>query len=189
MHQPSPFHLIIIKPKLLTVTAILVIGIALISATSHALMGPGLTTATPFTAYLNGTFPGQLTDSWQWTAAYTGTGLNQIITARKVPGTDLMAFGSIDGRIYTFDFHATNPTAVLIGDIAPATTYLNNRYGLKGIAFHPEYGQAGSPNREYIYVAYMGANTTRRLSRFRIPANTGLLDVNSELIMIDQLVP
>lgn len=164
---------------------ILLLGIA----ATPMIMGPGITSAEPFTGYLNGNFPNQLPSTWQWTNAYTGTGMNNVITVRKIPGTNVMVFGTTTGKIYRFDFDAASPSPVLIGDIANGTPFTNNRFGLKGIAFHPEFGQAASPNREYVYITYMSNDTKRRLSRFKLLASTGQLDLASELIMIQQIVP
>ncbi|MEL7533755.1 MAG: PQQ-dependent sugar dehydrogenase, partial [Bacteroidota bacterium] len=158
-------------------------------AAAPMITGPGLTSAEPFSAYLGGAFPNQLPSTWQWTNAYTSTGMGSVITARRIPGTNVMVLGTIAGKIYRFDFDQASPSAVLIGDIANGTPFTNSRFGLKGIAFHPEFGQLGSPNREYIYITYMSNNTHRRLSRFKLLASTGQLDLTTELIMIQQIVP
>ncbi|MEO0899984.1 MAG: PQQ-dependent sugar dehydrogenase, partial [Bacteroidota bacterium] len=115
--------------------------------------------------------------------------MRKMITARRIPGTMKMAFADVFGEIYSWDFSDPNPSKVLLGDIDPSGTYTNNRFGLKGIAFHPEFGQSGSPNREYIYVSYVHHDTKRRISRFNISASTGLLDNSSELVMIELVTP
>lgn len=169
----------------LIIALVLLLGIA----AAPMITGPGLTSAEAFSGYLGGAFPNQLPSTWQWTNAYTSTGMGQVITARRIPSTNVMVMGTVKGKIYRFDFDQANPSALLIGDIANGTPFTNNRFGLKGIAFHPEFGQAGSPNREYIYITYMSNNTHRRLSRFKLLASTGQLDLNSELVMIQQIVP
>lgn len=158
-------------------------------AAAPMITGPGLTSAEPFTGYLGGAFPNQLPSTWQWTNAYTGTGMGSVITARRMPATNVMVMGTVQGKIYRFDFDQASPSAVLIGDIANGTAFTNNRFGLKGIAFHPEFGQTASPNREYVYITYMSNDTKRRLSRFKLLTSTGQLDLSSELIMIQQIVP
>ncbi|MEL6853201.1 MAG: PQQ-dependent sugar dehydrogenase, partial [Bacteroidota bacterium] len=173
------------KSLLWGATLLILLGIAAAPMAS----GPGISSADPFTGYLNAAFPNQLPSTWQWTNAYTGTGMSNVITARRMPGTDIIVFGTTAGRIYQFDFAAASPSAVQIGDIANGTPFTNNRFGLKGIAFHPEFGQLGSPNREYVYITYMSNDTRRRLSRFKLLASTGQLDMSSELIMIQQIVP
>ncbi|MEL6841747.1 MAG: PQQ-dependent sugar dehydrogenase, partial [Bacteroidota bacterium] len=162
---------------------------ALLLAAAPLLNGPGISSATAFNGYLNNTFPNQLPSTWQWTNAFTSTGMTQVITARRIPGTNVMVMGTVQGKVYRFDFNQTSPSAVLIGDIANGTPFTNNRFGLKGIAFHPEFGQTGSPNREYVYITYMANNTQRRLSRFKLLTSTGQLDLNSEQVMIQQIVP
>ena len=171
------------------VTMVLIGGVLLLMAFSELLVAPGLNQPTPIAAYLNGNFPEKLTEDWVWTTQYASTGMLNVITARRIPSTNKMAFGSFEGKIYTFDFDAINPNPVLIGDIAPAGGFLNSRYGLKGLAFHPEFGQAGSPNRGYIYISWMTTATKSRLSRFTIPDGALSIDLSSELVMIDLLVP
>ncbi|MFK7924378.1 MAG: PQQ-dependent sugar dehydrogenase, partial [Bacteroidia bacterium] len=173
------------KGLYLGISLVLLLGIA----AAPMINGPGLSNAEAFTGYLGGAFPNQLPSTWQWTNAYTATGMGSVITARRIPGTNVMVFGTVPGKIYRFDFGLANPSPVLIGDIANGTPFTNSRFGLKGIAFHPEFGQIGSPNREYVYITYMNNDTKRRLSRFKLLASTGLLDLSSELIMIQQIVP
>ena len=68
------------------------------------------------------------------------------------------------------------------------------------MAFHPEFHQAGSPNRGYVYVYYSyspnpvpGPNappfdtpTYDRLSRFTVPDGSLVADPNSELVLVNQ---
>src|SRR3954470_22448529 len=69
--------------------------------------------------------------------------------------------------------------------------------GLLGLAFHPEFGRAGSPNRGYFYVAYnynarpspgpdrppIETPTFNRLSRFTVPDGAEVADPDSELVL------
>lgn len=67
--------------------------------------------------------------------------------------------------------------------------------GMLGIAFHPQFGQAGSPNRGYIYIWYnyrptgntvsVGVNYNR-LSRFTLADGADTIDPASEFILINQ---
>jgi uncharacterized repeat protein (TIGR03806 family) len=71
--------------------------------------------------------------------------------------------------------------------------------GLLGLAFHPEFGREGRPNRGYLYVWYShadaptsgparpeGKRISNRLSRFLLPDGASIVDPNSELVLIDQ---
>jgi uncharacterized repeat protein (TIGR03806 family) len=66
--------------------------------------------------------------------------------------------------------------------------------GLLGFVFHPEFGQPGSPNRGYLYVAYNfvppGSNVPNlsynRLSRFTLADGATTISRASELVLINQ---
>jgi glucose/arabinose dehydrogenase/mono/diheme cytochrome c family protein len=72
--------------------------------------------------------------------------------------------------------------------------------GLLAMAFHPQYGQPGSPNRGYIYLWYnhtnrpfsgpghppQAARSANRLSRFTISDGARVADPASELVLIEQ---
>ena len=73
---------------------------------------------------------------------------------------------------------------MLPGEVLPfldisSRTFTLSDSGMTGLAFHPEFGQAGSTNRGYVYVTYkwrpnpdLGANPDYayiRLSRFTVP--------------------
>ena len=58
--------------------------------------------------------------------------------------------------------------------------------GMLGLAFHPEYNQSGSPNKDYFYIYYTAikdGNHFLRLSRF---SGSAVGDPASELIMFEQ---
>lgn len=70
------------------------------------------------------------------------------------------------------------------------STYRNSESGLIGLAFHPQFGQASSPNRGYFYVFYCAkredGTNSNRLSRFELPDGSRTARRESELILIDQ---
>lgn len=148
----------------------------------------GIDSPEAMAAYLNGNFPDELNKSYSWVKEES-FGISNVITVRRVPGTSTYAFGSYNGQIHFVDLSQPNPTVELWGDLAPNYNFPNSRYGLKGIAFHPEFGQANSPNSNYVYISYLSLETTSRLSRFSVVASGNRLNLSSELVMIDQLVP
>ena len=166
-----------------------ILSLFLGAAFTPLFFGPGITTPRSMGAFLNGKFPDRLPSSWEWVNEFSTTGMKSIITVRRVPGTDTFVFGDIQGKLYTFAPDAAKPVATLVGDLAPDYDFVNSRYGLKGIAFHPEYGKAASPNRRFVYIAYMTRETKRRLSRFVMDIKANGLNLSSELVMIEQIVP
>ena len=64
--------------------------------------------------------------------------------------------------------------------------------GLINMVFHPQYGQAGSPNRNYIYVYYvaeMSGSQVNRLSRFTVTEGQNTVNRNTEVIYVQEPLP
>ncbi|MEX0275411.1 MAG: sorbosone dehydrogenase family protein, partial [Flavobacteriaceae bacterium] len=151
---------------------------------------PGLTNPTAIGPYLNRVFPTNYAEhQYQWNLVGQGTqtGVRAAVTYSKGPGTHKLGFGSTQGDIYVLDLEAPTTPAIHLGDVTPGVTYPapTSRYGLRGLAFHPEYGQAGSPNKAFVYVTQVTVGRTNRLSRFTVSSQTGKIDLDSELIMVE----
>jgi hypothetical protein len=115
-----------------------------------------------------------------WAASYTFTNLNFAFPTGFVPEprTNRLYVLEQGGRIYWFTNDPSVPSKTLFLDLS-AVTQANNDCGVLGFAFHPEYGQAGSTNRGYVYVYYNYSPTPTltpdfstvmydRLSRFTV---------------------
>jgi uncharacterized repeat protein (TIGR03806 family) len=64
--------------------------------------------------------------------------------------------------------------------------------GLMNMVFHPEYGQAGSPNRNYFYAFYVadgGGAQFARVSRFTATEGQNTANRSTELILIQERLP
>lgn len=103
-----------------------------------------------------------------------------------------------EGRIWAFENRADVAEKKLVLDITRQCQGRGDR-GLVGFAFHPEFGQPGSPNRGFVYLHYpfvdpailegpapANVPSHSRLSRFTIDLDTMQADVASELVLIDQ---
>lgn len=100
------------------------------------------------------------------------------------------------GRIYSFEPREDADDKTLVLDVSDHVIAAKDS-GMIALAFHPEYGQAGSDNRGYVYVYYAyiedkpeaveGSQLAHelRLSRFTID-DSGHADPSSELILIAQ---
>lgn len=96
------------------------------------------------------------------------------------------------GRLWTFDKNPNTTTKTTVLNIENVV-YTAGDAGMLGATFHPEFGQAGSPNRGYIYVFYRkrGPSSSGRaayliLSRFNMPDGSNVFDRNSEYVLIQQ---
>ncbi len=115
------------------------------------------------------------------------------------PSSNIMYVCEREGRIYSFPNDPGTSSKTLVLDVSAQTQGWDD-CGLLGMAFHPEFGVSGSPNRGYFYVLYQysdnpvpGPNrppaTTpayNRLSRFTIPDGMFVADPASELVLIHQ---
>ena len=151
----------------------------------------GLSGLTPFGAFMGGslpsTTPGQSTGVTTVNASNNlGTGL--LLTMSRAPDSDLLYVGSRDGRIETVDPAAAPGAGTPFMDIS-ARVWTGQDSGLLGMAFHPEFGQVGSPNRGYFYLYYVteiGSTQFIRLSRFTRPDGQTVGNPASEFVLIQQ---
>lgn len=115
----------------------------------------------------------------------------------EAPGTGKIFVAELNGRIYAFDNDPAVTEKQLVLDISDHVQGLD--CGLLGLAFHPEFGVPGSPNRGYIYLQYPfkedpivdqfppgDTHTRLRLARFTVDLDTLQADPASELVLIDQ---
>jgi glucose/arabinose dehydrogenase len=117
------------------------------------------------------------------------------------PGTNLIFVCEREGKIWYFANDPTTSTKTLFLDLSGQTQGYNDS-GILGMAFHPQFGQAGSPNRGYFYIYYnytpgpvVGSQAAPpsnltpsydRLSRFTVPDGTNVADPSSELVLVNQ---
>ena len=139
------------------------------------------------------------TTGWSFADAFPGLTFDDPTIIVAVPFSDRLLVGTQKGLIHSLVDNPTTTTKTLFLDLA-AVTQGNVGSGLMGFAFHPEYGLAGSPNRNFIYVFYSyspspnytpGAPSDsvpsyNRLSRFTVPDGSLVADRNSELVLINQ---
>jgi uncharacterized repeat protein (TIGR03806 family) len=165
----------------------------------------GLDTRSPIGAFLNQKMPPATTvPSGAWTVvnAFPSLTFQDPTCLVPEPGSNRLYVGSREGYIWFFNNDPNTTTKTLFLDLSAQTQGWDD-CGLLGFAFHPQFGQAGSPNRGYVYVYYQyqvpgnikGSATSRppsdtqsynRLSRFTVPDGSSVADPNSELVLINQ---
>ena len=112
------------------------------------------------------------------------------------PGSNRLYVGTLWGIVYRFVNDPNTSTRTVFLDVSNRTQ-VSDSSGLLGLAFHPDFGKAGSPNRGYVYVSYQYSPTPaygyqpsyNRLARFTVPDGATSVDPNSELVLIDQYDP
>lgn len=118
-----------------------------------------------------------------------------------LPGTNQIYVCGRQGQIWSVPDSPYATTKTVFLDLSAETQGFSDS-GLLAMAFDPQFGQAGSPNRGYIYVWYnytpgpiVGSETAQpyyvtpsfdRLSRFTVPDGSSTADPNSEVVLINQ---
>ena len=150
----------------------------------HYYQNTGLDEPAAVGAYLNEVFPTKLVNAVEVSSVEEPTDRALAITPEP-QGTRVFVAEQV-GRIYTFTAEEDGlSNRTLFMDIQ-TQVFSGQDSGMLGLAFHPEYNQAGSPNSTYFYVYYtaiVGETHYLRLSRFS-GASTG--DASSELVMFEQ---
>lgn len=209
----------------------LVVVMLIIGAVAIVPAGDAPPVRPPAAAYLHvPSAPPKPTGGFTVAAAYPKLFFQGAIAVRPVPGTNRLWVLEREGRIWSFedDPAATTKTLVLdlndddndpedatpnAGHVTAGTRWWCQGWddsGLMGLAFHPEFGQANSPNRGYFYIGYqaksippdMAVNaifrpdskfaarsTSNRLARFTVLDNAVSADPSSEQILLDQSDP
>ena len=145
--------------------------------------------------YLNGIFPDQTpgpSGSWEVVNAFPNLTFVDPVQILEVPGTtDLLVAGK-SGRLWTIENDSNTSVKTIFLDIG-SQIFIADDCGLLGVAFHPEFGQVGSPNRGYFYVYYRytngqvdGEKAYNRLSRFTLADSATTVDPNTEYVLIQQ---
>lgn len=110
------------------------------------------------------------------------------------PGTNELWVIGRQGTIWAFDNSTAASHKRVVLDLS-AVTSGGGDSGMLGMAFHPQFGRSGSPNRGHIYLCYnyRPAGSTapaeyscNRLSRFTLEDGATTINPASELVMINQ---
>jgi len=156
----------------------------------------GLDQAAPIGLYLDGALPSETpksaTGNWKLVNAFPNLTFIDPVQMIPVPGTNQLLVVEKSGRLSVFENAPNTPAKSVLFDVA-SNVESRHDSGMMGAAFHPEFGQVGSPNRDYIYVYYRftpNPSVTNkaycRLSRFNWRTGAPSIDTSSELVMINQ---
>jgi glucose/arabinose dehydrogenase len=137
---------------------------------------------------------------WTIRSAFTALRFQNPVFAVMPPRDRSTWFiGEREGRLLAVPHDDHSATKVTVLDLRSHTLGWQDT-GLLGMAFHPDFGKSGSPNRGYLYVWYnhtnrpypgpghppQGERSANRLSRFTIPDGSQVADPSSELVLIEQ---
>jgi uncharacterized repeat protein (TIGR03806 family) len=165
----------------------------------------GLTSRPVIGPYLNNTLPSGApvaAGAWQTVKAFPKLTFETPTFLVAEPNSNRLLVGGDQGLIWAFDNDPNVSTKSVYLDLRAHCQGFNGS-GLLNLAFHPEYGKAGSPNRGFVYIAYQytpgpvkGSAATPpdnatspsyfRLSRFWVQDGFFTADPSSELVLINQ---
>ena len=147
--------------------------------------------------FLDGKLPSLDPDAsldWKIVDAFSNLSFVNPIYLLQEPGTNDLWVAEHAGKIYRFprDPNVTVGQRQLILDITSQVKQ-DDVSGVKSFVFHPEYGQEGSPNANYVYVFYRYTpnppasddDAYLRVSRFNVKGD-GTIDKASEYVLIHQ---
>ncbi|MGK0189877.1 MAG: putative repeat protein (TIGR03806 family) [Verrucomicrobiales bacterium] len=177
----------------------LVAMIGFISPLTVSAQDYGLDTPQPIGSFLNGVLPAKVPGSggiWEVVDAFPSLTFADPVFLTHQPGTGRLFVVEEAGRIWFFDNDPDTSTKTLFLDRRADTRFAGDS-GMLNMAFHPEFGQPGSVNREYVYVYYRytpdqsvsnGSATPAylRLSRFTVPDGQEVANPASETVLIQQ---
>lgn len=136
---------------------------------------------------------------WTTVPAFPNVTFRNPVVLEAEPGTDRLFVGELEGLLVAIAGRdpATSRREVVL-DLTRQTQGGFDS-GLLGLAFHPEYGRDGSPNRDFVYLFYSyhpqpvmvgrpepETVTWSRVARFTMDRATGKLRPESEQVLIDQ---
>ncbi|MES2659060.1 MAG: discoidin domain-containing protein [Verrucomicrobiota bacterium] len=161
--------------------------------------GGGLDEPVAIGAFLNGNFPvtspGQASP-WSTENAFPNLTFIDPLWLTPVPGGDDLLLVGKNGQLWRFPRSAGTTQAQVVKVLDwVANTQSSEDQGFYSLVFHPQFGQAGSPNANFAYVCYnhkpalSGADANHsywRVSRFTWLPASGTLDANSEFVLMNQ---
>jgi uncharacterized repeat protein (TIGR03806 family) len=150
----------------------------------------GIAKLDPVAPYFNGKFPSSTPSSSAVATepASGNLGLGTVMAISSHPSTPNLYIVGRKGQIKSIDPTTKTDTGKVFLDISQGT-FTGQDSGLMNMVFHPQYGQAGSANRNYIYVYYISnvtADGTVRLSRFTATEGQNTVDKSTEKILISE---
>jgi uncharacterized repeat protein (TIGR03806 family) len=153
----------------------------------------GLAKVDAVAPFFNGKFPANAPTSGPVKAEpISGNlGLGTVMGIASHPSTPYLYIVGRAGQVKYIDPSVKTDTGKLFIDVSQGL-FTGQDSGLMNMVFHPQYGQAGSPNRNYFYLFYvanLGTSQAVRLSRFTATEGANSANKSTEQILIQEPVP
>ncbi len=176
---------------------IAILGLTMVFGGNAIAQGTGgLDRATAIEPFLNGALPRATprpsTGSWRLVNAFPSLTFIDPAEMLPVPFSNRLLVVEKSGRLVVFENEATATTKTVLLDIRSQVESSHDS-GMVGLAFHPQFGVPGSPNRHFLYVYYRFTPQKSlsdpgycRLSRFTWDPATNAIAPSSEFVLINQ---
>jgi uncharacterized repeat protein (TIGR03806 family) len=153
----------------------------------------GLTKLDAVAPFFNAKFPSTTPSSAAVSAepASGNLGLGTVMGIASHPNLPHLYVVGRNGTIKYIDPTTGTDTGQVFIDLSEGL-FTGQDSGLMNMVFHPEYGQAGSPNRNYFYAFYVAASGNAqfvRVSRFTATEGQNSANRSTEQILIQQRAP
>ena len=182
--------------------------IALMGMLSPFFMDYGLDKAEPIGPFLNQNIPSSTPggiSGWKVVPAFPNLSFDDPLVFAAQPNGNQLYVGGRDGLIHSFENDPSVSEKSVFADLRDKVAVVWDG-GFLGMAFHPSFGEANSPNNRYVYVYYTALtpglpwgptefegvgfpgtyyNTYLRLSRFEVDPENNVLDTDSEFMLIN----
>ncbi|MCB1233858.1 MAG: PQQ-dependent sugar dehydrogenase [Verrucomicrobiae bacterium] len=152
-----------------------------------AAIGPFLNDALPPRTPRTGT------GDWALEPAFPNLSFVDPMQMVAVPRSSLLMVIQRDGQFSFFENDPSTATQMQVLDLSAHVQNVGDS-GMLGLAFHPDFGDPASPNRDYLYVYYRWRPSNPgdidraycRLSRFTWSSGSAAIDPASEFVLINQ---
>jgi uncharacterized repeat protein (TIGR03806 family) len=153
----------------------------------------GLAKVDAVAPFFNGKFPANAPTSGPVKAepASGNLGLGTIMGIASHPSSPYLYAVGRAGQVKYFDPAMKTDAGKLFIDVSQGL-FTGQDSGLMNMVFHPQYGLADSPNRNYFYLFYvanLGSSQAVRLSRFTAMEGANSANKSTEQILIEEPVP
>ena len=152
----------------------------------------GLDNPHPVNSFLNGNIPNRTPQpaggAWVLENAFPNLDFIGPIHMAQEPGSNRIMVAEHDGRIWTFPNNSEAAEKEIFLNLRERDqVFRQAEAGLLNFVFHPDYGVENF----YVYVLYVFKDTSTesrydRLSRFEVPFKNGIIDPESEIVLIHQ---
>ncbi|MEO0895426.1 MAG: PQQ-dependent sugar dehydrogenase [Bacteroidota bacterium] len=181
--------------RLIVVSSILLVVLLTSAFLPKQIMLTGIDSPTSIGAFLDNKVPARTPSpagGWSVELAFPNLQFIDPVELKEIPGTNKFIVVGKSGHIWWFENDQNTAVKHLVLDISDSVM-VSGDSGLFGLAFHPQFDQAGSPHEGEVYLVYRFLPASRRqrrgyhrVSRFKMDRSTYTIHDSTEYPLIQQ---